>query len=681
MTEDEAKQLLLVRAVEEEDPALVLPEVRAEAWFAAGQRDDLAAFCLRRAAFLFERLPEAPRRMLSFALPPPGLALVVFVAAAGLGLASNGLSGGSIHILANPVTALLLWNLAVYAVLVAARARRPAAVPAGSVAATPLRPLLSVLGRAGLLWARLPGRRLDASGSDMPGAATRTRVRFASDYAAVCASPILARCERLVHGAAIAFALGALAGITLQGIAFEYRAHWGSTLVSSPAMREHLAALIFFPARLLLGAVFPDAAQLALAAAPDGAPAAVWFHVFALSVASVVVLPRAALVAAAQLRARRQARAIALPTDDPYWRGLAERPSSRTDAAFEKTLLSHFALDADSCGLLASLQAALVADDIGATPAGGRLDALGRKKAWLERWRLVVERGFAAFPERERPRLLDPGFEEFERSAERVRRGENIYSAELILLELAAFEAYWPLDPRDAGLRERLGLAPSLQRGVRTAALSRAALLLGLPADEGEALRDALVAASRELSGLWSKVFVGAAAGTALGVLTLGIAAPVAAGLVGKAVGAAGLLALKTGLAALGGHAVVGAGLGAAGGTALVVGGGALLGPSSARAGASAAAALTPASALLSSAKIEVFLRRIVAGHHREPATFAAILLELQASVARLHDELPGFRLDPSRSTKQVQEREKVISILERLAERNQDWGSRHGIA
>jgi len=155
----------------------------------------------------------------------------------------------------------------------------------------------------------------------------------------------------------------------------------------------------------------------------------------------------------------------------------------------------------------------------------------------------------------------------------------------------------------------------------------------------------------------------------------------VAAGLVGKAVGAAGLLALKTGLAALGGHAVVGAGLGAAGGTALVVGGGALLGPSSARAGASAAAALTPASALLSSAKIEVFLRRIVAGHHREPATFAAILLELQASVARLHDELPGFRLDPSRSTKQVQEREKVISILERLAERNQDWGSRHGIA
>jgi hypothetical protein len=279
-----------------------------------------------------------------------------------------------------------------------------------------------------------------------------------------------------------------------------------------------------------------------------------------------------------------------------------------------------------------------------------------------------------------RSRLLDPRREELEDAAARVCRGANPFGPELILLELAAFEAYWPLEPRNAAARDRGGLAPSLQRGVRTVALSRAALLLGLPGGEGEELRAALGATSRELSGRWSKLFVGAAAGSALGALTLGIAAPVAAGLVGKAVGAAGLMALKTGLAALGGHAVVGAGLGAAGGTALVAGGGVLLGPGSARAGASAAAALTPASALLSSAKIEVFLRRIVAGRHHELATFSSILFELRASVARLRDELPGFRLDPSRSTKQIQEREKVISILERVASRNEEWGRRHEI-
>jgi hypothetical protein len=675
VTESEVKQLLLVRAVEEEDPALILPEVLAEAGHAAGDRGDLDAFCLRRAAYILDRLPDAPRRLLGLELPPPELSLAFWIAAAVLGLASNGLSlGHRIHALANPVTALVLWNLGVYGVIAVTHARTRKS--GGSSPTAPLRPLLALLARAGVLWARLRGRRAGAQVVSTPGAATRVRVRFVSDYAALCAQPVLARGARLVHGAAIAFALGALAGIYLQGVAFAYRVEWGSTLVSSPAVRATLAAALFLPARILLGANFPDADQLALAATAEGAPAAIWFHVFALTVACVVLVPRAALALAAGLRARRRSRSVTLPVEDPYWRNLAERPAARADGGVEKAVLSYFALDADACTVLASLQAGLVADDIGATPAGRVLDTLGRKKAWYERWRLLVGRGFAAFPERERPRLVDPGAEELATTSARVLQAANPFAAELILLELAAFEAYWPLDPRDVALRDRLLLTPSLQRRVREAALARASTLLGLPAAEGEALRAALAGASRELSGLWSKVFVGAAAGTALGALTLGIAAPVAAAVVAKAVGAGGLLALKAGLAALGGHLVVGAGLGAASGTLVVMGGGALLGPGAA--GVPGGAALTPASALLSSAKIEVFLRRIVAERHRQAATFAAILAELHASVARLREELPAFRLDPGHSTKQIQERERVIAILEQVAARNEAWGRRH---
>ncbi len=676
MTEDEAKQVLLVRAVEEEDPALVQAEVKDAAWNAAESRDPLEPFVVRRAAFVLERLPAGARRLLRFELPPRDLALVVVAAAAGLGLASNGLSlGRRIHVLANPVTALVCWNLALYAAAVWAYARTPGR-NATATGRAPLRPVLFLLARAGAGWARLRGADADRASAPDSGASRRTRVRFASDYAATCTAPILARFERLAHVAAIAFAAGALAGIHFQGIAFEYRMEWGSTLVSTPEMRAQIAALLFLPARLVLGADFPDAAQFALAATQEGAPAAIWFRVFAITVASFVAVPRTLLAASASLRARRLARNVPLPAGDPYWPELAERGATPAGAPFGKSLISHFALDAPSCSLLASLEAALVADDIGATSTGGPFDTLALKKAWFERWRARVEQGFSTFPDDERPRVV--ARDGLAPIAERVRRGENRFAPELVLLELAGFDAYWPLDPRDVGWRERLGLAPSIQRHVRTPALERASLLLGLPADEGERLRAALSATARELTGLRSKLLFGAAAGTAVGALTLGLAAPVAAGMVGKAVGVAGLAALKTGLAALGGHAVVGAGLGAAGGTALVAGGGVLLGPS--RGGDGAAGTLTPAGALASGAKIEVFLRTVVDGRHREPATFAGILDELRSSVARLRDELPDFRANPSHTTKQVQEREKVIAILERVTERNEDWGRRHGL-
>ena len=670
MTEDEARSVLLVRAADEEDASSLAPGAREAAWRAAGGSDGPEAFALRRATFLVDHLPDAARRLVRFELPPRELAIAALASAAALGLASNALSlGRRIHVLANPVTALVLWNVAVYAAMAAARTRRRSE-PRGArdASAAPLRPVLALVARAGAAWARFRGR--SAATEPDPTATARMRARFVADYASACAAPILARCEAVFHAGAIGFAAGALAGIFLQGVAFEYRVEWGSTLVSSADTRATIAALLFFPARLVLGAGFPGPAQLALASTPDGAPAAVWFHAFAITVACVVVAPRAALLAAARLRARRLARAIALPDDAPYWKRIAESPRAAPDTAESRPLLSSFALDTDACTLLASLEAALVAADIGATPAG-RFDALGRKKRWLERWRALAARGFAAFPAHERPRIVDGAEGEIAELASRVRAAANPFAPALVLLELAAFEAYGPLGEDEASLRDRLGLSPSLGRDARARALANAARLLGQDEGEGAALRSALAASAREISGFYPKLLAGAAAGTAVGALTLGVAAPVAAGIAGKAVGVAGLAALKTGLAAAGGHAAIGAGLGAAGGSALVAGGGALLAQDVSPGGVP----LTPASALAAAAKIEVFLRRVVAGQQRDATTFRATLRELRASVGRLRDDLPGYRLAPSHTTKQIQDRERVIAILDRVAQRNERWG------
>ncbi len=683
MSEAEVKKVLLVRAVEEEDASLAPPEVWVGSWHAAGAREDLGAWLVRRASYVLERLPEAPRRLLDFELPPPDLSLVLWIAAAIIGLASNLLSlGHQIHALANPVTALVLWNLAIYAVMIAralgARARDVHASDSKPEEASwdgAIQPLLALIARGSVLWSRLRGGHEVAVSA--PGAGSRLRRRFVSDYGRACSPVVLARCASVVHIAAIAFALGALAGIYLQGIAFEYRVGWGSTLVESAAMRARIAALLFLPARIALGASFPGEADLALAATPEGAPAAVWFHVFAITVLCMVVVPRSVLAFIASTRARRLGRSLALPLGDPYWRALAERPAPRIAGGLEKPVTSHFVLDADSCTVLASLQGELVADDIRATPASQRFDALARKKSWYERWRSLVGRGFMAFPDPERPALVDPQSTTFKAPLERLRSSENPFARELVLLELAAFEAYWPLEPGELRLFDRIGLAPSLQRSVRRTALEGAAELLSLPLAEGAELRRLLGATTRELSGVWPKVFVGAAAGTALGALTLGIAAPFAAGLLGKAVGAASLLALKAGLAAIGGGTIVAAGAGAAGGGVLV-GGGALLALGRVAPGNASGGILTPATALLSSAKIEIFLRHVVAGRHQDAETFHKVLLELRASVDRLREELPAFRLDPSQNTRQIREREKVIEILERVATRNEEWSTRH---
>lgn len=676
MTEDEAKQILLVRALEEEAPESVPPELRAEAWRAAGEAEDLGAWLLRRARFVLERLPEARRALAGLALPPAEIVVAFLAAASLLGLVSNGLSrGGRIHLLANPVTALLVWNFAVYAVALAAWLWREA--PAAGALAPPrgglLHPLLGILTRWSVRFARLRRRRVPDGAES-----ARVRVRFAGEVASACAPLLRARCRALVHGAAIAFALGALAGITLQGVAFSYTVEWGSTLVESPAARASLVAALFLPARIVLGEGFPGTDALAEAALPEGAPAAVWFQVFGLTVLACVILPRALLALSALRQARALARAVTLPLDDPSFRAQAARPAAGVAGGLEKTVLSHFALDADACTVLASLQAALVTDDIGATKAGGAFDTLARKKAWFERWRGLVARGFGTFPDAHRPAIVDLGAAGFAAAADHVRSDGNAFAADLVLLELAAFEAYWPLEPADVGWRERLGLSPSLRRSVRSAALASASLRLGRPREAGEALRRDLGAAMRDLSGLWPKIAVGAAAGTAVGALTAGIAAPLAAPFVGKAVGAAGLMALKAGLAALGGHAVVAAGLGAAGGSVVVAGGGVLLGQGAAPAGLAGGAALTPASAILSSAKIEVFLRDIVGTRPAAAATVLPILAELQASVTRLREELPAYRLDPTRTSKEIQEREKVIGILERVAARTEDWARRH---
>jgi hypothetical protein len=320
MTESEIRAVLLMRAVEQaqalsaDDAAWAGREARRQ----LGDAADPSAWLVQRARLGLARLAEHDsglRGALTVAQRPAtaGVLLLGCALAALVGLLGESLGASQhINLLAPPMLGLLLWNLGVYAVLAWRRllpARPGPAVPGGAATAA---------------WARLQqglGRRLAAAVA--AGSAGRSALqRFAADWLAHSAPLQAARLATGLHAAAAALALGAIVSMYARGLVFDYQAGWDSTFLQPAQVRQLLGALLG-PASAIGGLPLPDAPALAglRLSAGGGEGAAPWIHRWAITLALVVLLPRAGLAVAAALRARRLARQLPLP-DDPALRRL-----------------------------------------------------------------------------------------------------------------------------------------------------------------------------------------------------------------------------------------------------------------------------------------------------------------------------------------------------------------------
>lgn len=129
------------------------------------------------------------------------------------------------------------------------------------------------------------------------------------------------RIAALLHVAAAALAAGLIGSMYLRGLVLDFRAGWQSTFLDAAAVHQLLSAVLA-PAAALAGIALPDAAGVdalrVTAAQPVAtASAAPWLHLYAVTLALVVVAPRLLLAAFALARCAWQARRIALPLDDP----------------------------------------------------------------------------------------------------------------------------------------------------------------------------------------------------------------------------------------------------------------------------------------------------------------------------------------------------------------------------
>ena len=382
--EADACAVWLLRAYES-PPAAPLSEADAdwatrEAQRLEGEGASPARFLARRARLGCERLAQrgvAAARLPQRAGVPPwwgaGLVLAAFV----LGWGSEAVASAQrINILAPPVLALLLWNLLVYLLLalgVLRGALRGAlagrADPATPSAPGPLRRVLlaSIERVMALSWLRARG---DGSAP---------LARFVVAWTDASRGLQAARLASVLHAAAAALAFGVLCSLYARGLAFEYRAGWDSTFLSPTAVHS-LLSLVLAPAAAWSGMALPGAEQLAQLrfSAGPGENAARWIHLYAITLAVVVLLPRLVLSAMAGWRARRLSARMPLPLADGYFRRLLQAHSGQL-LAVQVLPYSYRLPPAMLPGLRAALEQALgarVAPQLAESVALGGEDAM-----------------------------------------------------------------------------------------------------------------------------------------------------------------------------------------------------------------------------------------------------------------------------------------------------------------
>jgi hypothetical protein len=144
---------------------------------------------------------------------------------------------------------------------------------------------------------------------------------FLTLWRPVAAPLVAARGRRLFHLGALALMAGVVGSMYLRGLVLEYRVSWESTFLDGEGVHR-LLSLVLAPALTLTGQGLPVSDLESLRGPAGSGEAAPWIHLFALTAALLVLLPRGLLALTESLRIHRLARGLELELSGPYFRRL-----------------------------------------------------------------------------------------------------------------------------------------------------------------------------------------------------------------------------------------------------------------------------------------------------------------------------------------------------------------------
>lgn len=323
MRELAAQAILLARSFEEaDDGGVLLSAADRQAATEEGRRagESLELQAERRAGALLERVAarvSALSRVRAWTRISLGLAAPILVASFVVGLSTNALGPTRhVNLLAFPLLALLVWNVGVYLLVgVAAGVGAFRGSPSGDAGSREARVRDAGAHGTGFLaslvwwvgeWTLERVRTPDPAQAEV---VSRGLASYWAAWTRSCLALGVARLRAFLHLGAAALALGVVAGMYVRGLGLAYRATWESTFLTAEAVAG-LLGVVLGPAAVVLGITLPDASRLASMAAPADAAAAPWIHMWALTTAGVVVLPRVLLATAQLIRSAGLARSI-----------------------------------------------------------------------------------------------------------------------------------------------------------------------------------------------------------------------------------------------------------------------------------------------------------------------------------------------------------------------------------
>jgi hypothetical protein len=324
MNEQAARQITLVRAVEEadaerqvlsDDDRLYATRSAQELarWEVADTKSAFtpALFLQKRAEQivikLVERHPALARLTAPSAWPRILAAALPILALLTGALVDRVTNPHRVDFLSAPLILIFLWNLVVYLWLLGWWL-------AGLVRKSPHSP-----------WRWNGAWRPKATGlSKLPPPLAKAVTQFAVEWLRLSAPLMQARLSRTIHLSAALFAVGAIGSLALRGLFTQYRAGWESTFLSSEQVHALLDAL-FTPAMTLFslpGFSLADVQALRNTASASPDTGAQWVVLYAATLFLMVVLPRLALAAMAWMSERRLRRHLPVDLTQPYFRKL-----------------------------------------------------------------------------------------------------------------------------------------------------------------------------------------------------------------------------------------------------------------------------------------------------------------------------------------------------------------------
>ena len=312
MNEPQIIRVLAVRASEENSSKPLSQIAVSKANISAISAKSDGDFIAKRASYLFNLLPASVKFVEKINRFPGNWVKLTLLISFIIGLLSNYLGPSKlIHVVYNPLTILLVWNICIYLLIILKsfwKIRLPEKLPKAKQFLSDKEQedrektnkkrssnfLLDwVIGNIYKGIIRLKSRFFDDKKSVV--ILKKILPAYWISYKDVAGKTLILRFKSLANVSAVGLLTGALAGVYFRGLFFNYNIIWQSTFVFEPETIRTILNSLFGLASLILEGSFISKQTILPLLESEGTMAAPWIHIMTLTTLLFIFIPRTIL--------------------------------------------------------------------------------------------------------------------------------------------------------------------------------------------------------------------------------------------------------------------------------------------------------------------------------------------------------------------------------------------------